>query len=49
MKQFIVALALLALAGCTNQHLGKSTGPIFVLNSGQWTPSPADMDVGDDQ
>lgn len=48
MKQVIATAVLLCmLAGCTNQHLGKSEGPAFALNPGLWTPTAADMDVGD--
>jgi hypothetical protein len=47
MKQILAAALLLAIAGCTNQHLGKSEGRPFPLNPGLWTPTQADMDVGE--
>ncbi len=47
MKYLIAALLLLAITGCTNQHLGKSEGPAFALNQGLWTPTQVDMDVGE--
>ena len=38
-----VLILLLSLGACTTQRLGDSKGPVFVLNPGLWTPTPADL------
>lgn len=48
-RAVMITLALLALAGCSNQALGPSAGKPFALNIGYWTPTAADLDVKGDQ
>lgn len=39
----ILALALLASACSTPHQLAKCTGPLEILNPGQWQPTPTEL------
>lgn len=45
MRIITTLLALMALAACSNQHLGQAKGTPFALNPGHWTPTAADLAV----
>jgi hypothetical protein len=46
MKNLLILVALVALGACSNsEKLAACRGPAFVLNTGHWAPSPADLQV----
>jgi type IV secretion system protein VirB7 len=43
MMRRLIFLLLLSLAACGSQEpLAACKGPVFALNTGHWTPTPAD-------
>lgn len=47
MPHCLALLTLLALGACANANndLACCTGPVFVLNAGEWSPAAGDMTV----
>ena len=46
-RSFIpLVLILLALAACSNgEELASCKGPVFQLNTGRWSPAPAEVAI----
>lgn len=41
----VAVFCLIAVAGCSGHDLATPSGKLFVMNAGQWTPTPADLVV----
>lgn len=39
----LALLTLALLGGCSGHELAEPSGPLFVMNPGQWQPTPAQL------
>ena len=49
LKPMLFILVLITLAACSNgEELASCKGPVFQLNTGRWSPAPAELAIPED-